>query len=142
MFLYFEKKTKNPKSIQMKVWFDIHFNFIRRGREDDRDLTKNSFERRRDGTGRWFLQLGYIEKQKKRPGGGLRPKDFTPIRKCMKIKRECAQSQINRFTDPNCTQRNFAFGKSLGQTIRHWRREVLQGSSWSRHTREDDGNHQ
>ena len=56
----------NPKSLQMKVWFDIHFNFIRRGRENDRALSKNSFELRTDGAGRRFLQLGYIEKQKKK----------------------------------------------------------------------------
>lgn len=59
----------NPKSLQMKVWFDIHFNFIRRGRENDRALSKNSFELRTDGAGRRFLQLGYIETEKNHQGG-------------------------------------------------------------------------
>ena len=54
--------------LQRKVWWDIHYNFMRRASENDRQLTKNSFRLCRDGKGRKYLELAYNERTKNHQG--------------------------------------------------------------------------
>ena len=58
-----------PSGLQRKVWFDIHFNFARRGNQNDRGLTKNSFVLRKDAEGFEYLSMAYQEATTNHPGG-------------------------------------------------------------------------
>ena len=51
----------NAEQLQQKVWWDLHFNFARRGRENDRNMTKDSFRIATDSTGKEFIELTHNE---------------------------------------------------------------------------------
>ena len=66
----------DPKELQEKVFFDLQYNFGRRGRENIRSFTKNTFTCDRDDSGREFLEIAYNEKTKnhQHPGEMSTPK--------------------------------------------------------------------
>ena len=57
-----------PSGLQQKVWFDIHFNFARRGNQNDRELTKKYFILRKDAEGFEYLSMAFQEATKNHPG--------------------------------------------------------------------------
>ena len=58
----------SPLSLQQVTWFNIHYNFARRGRENDRLLTKDSFIFETDSQGKEYAKLAYNEKTKNHQG--------------------------------------------------------------------------
>ena len=58
---YFANSIDTPKGLQQKVFFDIIFQFGRRGREGLRELHKGSFVFLKDGEGNEYAKLGYHE---------------------------------------------------------------------------------
>ena len=65
--LYKSLSTETPRGLLEKVWLDIMFFFIRRGRENKRQMTKDTFATGCDAAGkRYFYQvLGEIDKNHK-----------------------------------------------------------------------------
>ena len=53
--LYASFDTESPVGLFEKVWFDIMFQLVRRGRENLRSMTKNSFSIDTDATGRRYV---------------------------------------------------------------------------------------
>ena len=58
----------DPKTLQQFVWFNIMFHLIRRGRENLRLLTKQSFAVQKDATGRKFVYQATDELDKNHRG--------------------------------------------------------------------------
>ncbi|MCP3929111.1 MAG: DUF3504 domain-containing protein, partial [Bacteroidetes bacterium] len=54
----------DPAQLQEKVFFDIQYNFGRRGRENLRDLKRDAFLLGVDDSGREYIELSYNEKTK------------------------------------------------------------------------------
>ena len=67
--------NENPKSLQRKVWFDITLNFARRGRENFRSLTKESFVFSYDDAQVEFCEMAYNESTKNHQGDNLKDID-------------------------------------------------------------------
>ena len=55
IFSSYDQSSPNPKSLQHFVWFNIMYQLIRRGRENLRLHTKQSFAVRVDATGRKYV---------------------------------------------------------------------------------------
>ena len=51
----------DPSELQQKVFFDLQYNFGRRGRENLRDFTKSTFLLDKDDSGREFLEPSFNE---------------------------------------------------------------------------------
>ena len=66
--LSYNPAVLDPKSLQRFVWFNIMFHLIRRGRENLRLLTKQSFAIKTDGTGRKFVYQAADELDKNHRG--------------------------------------------------------------------------
>ena len=58
----------NATELQEKVWFDISLHFARRGRENLRKLTPQSFVFKTDDIGKEYVEMAYHEKTKNHPG--------------------------------------------------------------------------
>ena len=57
-----------PDGLQRKVWYDIHFNFARRGNQNDRNLKKDAFRVCTDPDGCEFLEMTFNEATKNHSG--------------------------------------------------------------------------
>ena len=57
-----------PAGLLHRVWFDIHYNFARRGCENDVHLTKDSFVFNIDENGEEYVEMNYNEATKNHPG--------------------------------------------------------------------------
>ena len=68
-----------PSGLQKKVWFDIHYNFARRGCENDELLTTSSFTLGKDDDDE-FLELSYNESTKNHPGTSTDTGDYAKPR--------------------------------------------------------------
>ena len=68
IYLSFDQSSPNPKALQHFVWFNIMYQLIRRGRENLRVHTKQSFPVRVDATGRKYVyqELDELEKNHRR----------------------------------------------------------------------------
>ena len=54
----------NPKELQLKVFFDIQYNFARRGRENLREMKRNNFKFKKDDIGREYAEFDINEATK------------------------------------------------------------------------------
>lgn len=59
----------NPWGLLRNVWFHINLYWCRRGREGQRELTKQSFQFLKDDTGREYLSMTHDEATNNHPGG-------------------------------------------------------------------------
>ncbi|CAC5391907.1 KCTD1_15 [Mytilus coruscus] len=59
---------KTPKGLQRKVWFDMMISFGRRGRENQRQFTKDTLEIKTDDRGHEFAQFAHSETTKNHRG--------------------------------------------------------------------------
>ena len=59
----------NPWGLLRNVWFHINLYWCRRGREGQRELTKQSFQFLKDDTGREYVSMTHDEATKNHPGG-------------------------------------------------------------------------
>ena len=59
----------NPWGLLRNVWFHINLCWCRRGREGQRELTKQSFQFLKDDTGREYVSMTHDEATKNHPGG-------------------------------------------------------------------------
>ena len=59
----------NPWGLLGNVWFHITLYWCRRGREGQRELTKQSFQFLKDDTGREYVSMTHDEATKNHPGG-------------------------------------------------------------------------
>ena len=60
--------TTSPTQLQEKVWWDIHYNFARRGRENDRQMKKDTFIISQDASGLKFIEMSFNEFTKNHRG--------------------------------------------------------------------------
>ena len=60
--------SASPKLLLQKVWWDIHYNFARRGRENDRIMTKTTFKVKKDSEGHEFIEPAFNEFTKNHRG--------------------------------------------------------------------------
>ena len=60
--------TNKADELQQKVWWDLHFNFARRGRENDRHMTKETFKINTDSFGKEYIELTHNEFTKNHRG--------------------------------------------------------------------------
>lgn len=58
-----------PAGLLRKVWFYVTLYWCRRGREGQRELTRNSFAFRQDSDGRWYAVMTHDECTKNHQGG-------------------------------------------------------------------------
>ena len=58
----------NSTQLQEKVWFDLTLHFARRGRENARNLTADSFLFKTDDLGHEYVEMAYFEKTKNHQG--------------------------------------------------------------------------
>jgi hypothetical protein len=63
------QKQDDPQQLQKKVWFDLTLGFGRRGCENSRELTVNSFSVEQDDVGDEFINMTHTEATKNHPGG-------------------------------------------------------------------------
>ena len=56
--------TDNPLALQRLVWLGVALHYARRGRENYRSMTKNTFVINTGSDGRRFMEMAYCEKQK------------------------------------------------------------------------------
>ncbi|CAC5400451.1 KCTD1_15 [Mytilus coruscus] len=61
--------THNPRTLQMKIWFDLVLSFGKRGRENQRFFTDNTFVIKPDDCGRRFVEMAVSETTKNYKGG-------------------------------------------------------------------------
>ena len=61
--------THNPLALLRLVWLNIALHFARRGRENYRDMRKDTFCVRVDGNGHRFIEPTSCEKTKNHQGG-------------------------------------------------------------------------
>ncbi|CAC5384088.1 unnamed protein product [Mytilus coruscus] len=59
---------ENPKSLQRKVWFDIMLSFGRRGRENQRKFSDNTFALQKDSRGIEYVEFQMSETTKNHKG--------------------------------------------------------------------------
>ena len=59
----------SPWGLLQNVWFHINLYWCRRGREGQRELTKESFQFLKDDTGREYVSMTHDEATKNHPGG-------------------------------------------------------------------------
>jgi len=74
--LSFNQDSPDPKQLQEVVWFNIMYHLIRRGRENLRQLTRNSFAISTDAAGRRFVYQAVDELDKNHRGND-HPDDST-----------------------------------------------------------------
>ena len=66
----------NPSFLQRKVWFDITINFVRRKRENLRELNYDRFEFIVDDEDNGNAEMRYNEATKSHKGENLKDRDF------------------------------------------------------------------
>ena len=105
----------DPRSLLYKVWWDIHYNFLRRGCQNDRELSTDSFDLKRDSSGKLYLQLSHNELTKNHQGGAKKDVDVSrtprmyqnvhnpatcPIRSYIKYMSKRNQNQVALWQKP------------------------------------------
>ncbi|CAC5383236.1 unnamed protein product [Mytilus coruscus] len=73
---------KTPKGLQRKVWFDMMISFGRRGRENQRQFTKDTLEIKTDDRGHEFAQFAHSETTKNHRGD-ISDDNFEKIPECI-----------------------------------------------------------
>ncbi len=69
--------VNTPVGLQAKVWFEIVFYLCRRGRENQRDMTKAHYQVAKDASGREFVYQAIGEADKNHSGVSMRPEETT-----------------------------------------------------------------
>ena len=67
--LYSSFDTKKAVGLQEKVWFDVMYQLIRRGRENIRSMTKNTFKVGTDASGKRYIYQDFGEADKNHGAG-------------------------------------------------------------------------
>ena len=86
----------NPWGLLRNVWFHINLYWCRRGREGQRELTKQSFQFLMDESGREYVSMTHDEATKNHPGG------IDDVSSVEKEARMCSTSDDQLFDGLNC----------------------------------------
>lgn len=78
----------NPLGLQRNVWFNTSLFWCRRGREGQRDLTKQSFVFAQDPTGEEYVTMAHCESSKNHPGGINDTESFKHMGRMYKTQQE------------------------------------------------------